>query len=258
MNALYLAGDRTVLRVSRTNAPPQQAVWLHQQLELRGVRVPRMVRDEPYESDGLVVFAMERVTTAGDVDWRRVGEMVRLVHEWPTEGTAGHVALPLPERFPWWQVEVLLGEVAEVLDEPAYRGLVAAVDAHVAWVQMVDDRVLCHGDVHPGNVVQSADGPVLLDWDLVCWGPPAWDHAPLMTWSERWGGDPTIYPAFAEGYGRSLRHDPLAESLAVLRNVAATLMRVRAGRNDPHAAAEAERRLQFWRGEPGAPPWRAQ
>ena len=59
--------------------------------------------------------------------------------------------------------------------------------------------MVCHGDVHPGNVIQSADGPVLLDWDLLCRGPAAWDHAPLMTWTERWGGEPGIYEAFADG-----------------------------------------------------------
>jgi Ser/Thr protein kinase RdoA (MazF antagonist) len=117
--------------------------------------------------------------------------------------------------------------------------------------------VLCHGDVHPGNVVPTAAGPVLLDWDLLCTGPAAWDHAPLMTWAERWGGVPGTYEAFAAGCGVSMRGDALAESLAQLRLLAATLMRVRAGRSDRAAAVEAEQRLRYWRGEPGAPPWRA-
>jgi hypothetical protein len=98
---------------------------------------------------------------------------------------------------------------------------------------------------------------VVLDWDLRCVGPVAWDHGPMMTWSSRWGGAPGIYEAFAEGYGTSLRGDWLGERIAELRNVAATLMRVRAGRTDPAAAAEAERRLRFWRGDPDAPQWTA-
>ena len=113
--------------------------------------------------------------------------------------------------------------------------------------------VVCHGDVHPGNVLPTADGPVLLDWDLLCRGPVAWDHGPLMTWTARWGGEPGIYERFAEGYGDSLRGDPLGEAVAELRLVAATLMRVRAGRTDPLAAAEAERRLRWWRGDPTRP-----
>ena len=79
-------------------------------------------------------------------------------------------------------------------------------------------------------MLATATGPVLLDWDLLCRGPAAWDHGPLMSWTERWGGEPGIYERFAEGYGASLRGDPLGEAVEELRLVAATLMRVRAGR----------------------------
>jgi hypothetical protein len=36
------------------------------------------------------------------------------------------------------------------------------------------------------------------------------------------------------------------------------LMRVRAGATDALAAAEAERRLRWWRGDPSAPTWHTQ
>ena len=80
----------------------------------------------------------------------------------------------------------------------------------------------------------------------------------MMTWATRWGGLPGEYEAFAAGYGQSMRGDGQAEAIAELRLVAATLMRVLAGRRDPAAAAEAERRLRYWRGEPDAPQWTAQ
>jgi hypothetical protein len=79
-----------------------------------------------------------------------------------------------------------------------------------------------------------------------------------MTWTERWGGQVGIYESFAEGYGRSFRNDELGEAIAELRLVAATLMRVRAGRTNPAAAAEAELRLRYWRGDGDAPQWHAQ
>ena len=81
--------------------------------------------------------------------------------------------------------------------------------------------------------MQSEAGPVILDWDLLCRGPSSWDHAPLMTWTGRWGGEPGIYEAFAEGYGCSFHGDPLGEAIAELRLVAATLMRVRAASIPP-------------------------
>jgi hypothetical protein len=67
-----------------------------------------------------------------------------------------------------------------------------------------------------------------------------------------------VYPAFAAGYGESLVDDETTLAFAELRNVAATLMRVRAARTNPEACAEAERRLKFWRNDPDAPPWQAQ
>jgi hypothetical protein len=55
-----------------------------------------------------------------------------------------------------------------------------------------------------------------------------------------------------------MRGDGVAEAIATLRLVAATLMRVRAGRHDEAARDEAEGRLRWWRGDADAPPWHAQ
>jgi len=150
--------------------------------------------------------------------------------------------------------------VGAEIDQVARRQRTEAVERDLPRLEAERSRagVICHGDVHPGNVMQSPEGPVLLDWDLVCRGPRAWDHAALMTWSTRWGGQPDLYERFAAGYGASMRGDALAEALAELRLVAATLMRVRAGRTDPIAAAEAGRRLRYWRGDDDAPVWKPQ
>lgn len=258
MNALFAAGDEVVLRVCRPTAPASQALWLASALTKRGVRVPKFVRSAALESNGLTVFAVERLQPVSAVDWREVGAMIRLVHDWPTFEVRGRYPLPRPDDFPWWNVDAALKEVDDLLDDAARFGLAAAISAHGDWRSRITGRVVSHGDVHPGNVMQTAEGAVLLDWDLSCHAPAAWDHSTVMTWPRRWGGEPTMYAQFAEGYGRSLEGDPLAESLATMRNVVATLMRVRAGRTNPAAAAEAERRLQYWRGNSDAPMWAAQ
>ena len=146
------------------------------------------------------------------------------------------------------------------LDAASRSAIQAAIDRDVPLLdaQRGGRPVVCHGDVHPGNVLQSDAGPVLLDWDLLCHGPAAWDHAPLMTWTQRWGGAPGIYESFADGYGRSQRGDDVAEAIAELRLVAATLMRLRAGRTDPVAMDEAQLRLRYWRGDADAPQWHPQ
>ena len=35
--------------------------------------------------------------------------------------------------------------------------------------------VLCHGDLHPGNVIMTAEGPRIIDWSATVCAPPAFD-----------------------------------------------------------------------------------
>lgn len=118
---------------------------------------------------------------------------------------------------------------------------------------------VCHGDLHPGNVVVDAvtGRPVVLDWDLTCLSEPGWDHAALITWATRWGGSPDVYDSFVRGYGHDPRHDHRTSSLAELRLLVATVMRINAARHDPTAVDEARRRLRYWVGDPAAPQWTA-
>ena len=258
MNAIYTTGPDTVLRVSRPTSDPAGMLFLTELLGEHGVRVPRLARSEVVEHEEFAVFAFERIHSVGPTDWRQVGQMVGRVHHLSREAVGSMYPLPSCRVFPWWQFDELLGEVGDALDARAAAGIRDSIERNRNWDAHHSAEVVCHGDVHPGNVVQGVDGPVLLDWDLMCVGPPAWDHAPMMTWAERWGGEPGQYEAYAEGYGRSLRADPVAVAIAELRLVAATLMRVRAGFTNPAARLEAERRLRYWRGEVDPPTWTAQ
>jgi Ser/Thr protein kinase RdoA (MazF antagonist) len=260
MNGIFTVGDGVLLRVSRPTAPAEQAIWLAHVLTRFGLRVPTYVRDEPFFVDDHSVFAIEAVVERGPIDWTAVGEMIAHLHHIDRSHVAAGYPLPFCADFPWWDFATLMGDVGADLDPVSRAAMDTAIGRSLPLLseQRVRSSVVCHGDVHPGNVMQSAKGPVLLDWDLLCWGPPAWDHAPLLTWTQRWGGEQGIYEAFAEGYGCSMRDDSIAEAIAELRLVAATLMRVRAARGDRSAADEAQSRLRYWRGEPDAPQWRAQ
>jgi Ser/Thr protein kinase RdoA (MazF antagonist) len=192
------------------------------------------------------------------IDWREVGAIVRQVHGLEQADLPDDYPLPPPTAFPWWDFETLMADVGDEIDDLARAGLARAIERNADWRLLEGVNVVCHGDVHPGNVVMTADGPILMDWDLMCMAPAGWDHAMLLTLAERWGGEPQVYPQFAEGYGASLADDVTARRFAELRNVAATLMRVRAGRTDAHARHEAQRRLRYWRGDADAPSWQAQ
>ncbi len=257
MNAIFVC-ESVVLRVSAPTAPAEVSLELARFWRNAGVPVPRAARDDVVHVDGLSVTAWERIRDDGiAIDWHEVGALVRRVHDTEHGALPPSVPLPSPTVFPWWDFEALMQRAGPGLDDASTHGLVEAIGCHGGWKEF-GNVVVCHGDVHPGNVLMRDDGPVLLDWDLLCLAPPGWDHAPMMTWAERWGGLPGEYEGFASGYGRSLRDDPQAMAIAELRLVAATLMRVAASITNSDARPEAERRLQYWRGDPDAPPWAAQ
>ncbi|MEM1332820.1 MAG: aminoglycoside phosphotransferase family protein [Actinomycetota bacterium] len=260
MNAIHRCGD-VVLRVSSPTAPASVSIELAEVLGAAGVATLEAARAEVVELDGMSVTAWPFAASPaddGDVDWPKVGRMVRLVHELDPARLPESLPLPSPVGFAWWDFDRLLDDVADQLDDAARAGIDGALARHRGWDTFTDaDTVVCHGDVHPGNVLIGEDGPILIDWDLLCRAPAGWDHGPLMTWTERWGGAPGVYESFASGYGRSLVGDRWAEAFAELRLVAATLMRVAASARDDHARPEADRRLAWWRGDPDAPTWRA-
>jgi aminoglycoside phosphotransferase (APT) family kinase protein len=260
MNAIFRCGD-TVLRVATPNASAQASIELAETLDRQGIGVLRSRRTGAIEVNGFAVTAWPHVeATPAPIDWVEVGATVRRVHDVAASSLPEQLPQPSPTDFPWWDHETLLSEVGSNLDPAAEAGIRAAIERHRGWDDFVgsDEVVVCHGDVHPGNVIVGADGPVLIDWDLLCLAPRGWDHAALMTWTERWGGDPGVYERFADGYGWSARGDRYAEAFAELRLVAATLMRWKVALVDPAARPEAERRLAHWRGEVDAPAWRAQ
>jgi Phosphotransferase enzyme family len=260
MNLICAAGDDVVLRVSTPTVPAEQGWWLGEFLTSAGIRVPKPMRPDVVRHNGCSVVAVERIHGHGDIDWTEVGAMVARLHSLDVAGVDGRYPTPWCGMFPWWSLRALAAQVDDLLDDAARIGIHRTLANLDDWepAARAAPPVLCHGDVHPGNVLTGVHGPVLLDWDLLCVAPPAWDHAALLTWTERWGGEPGVYEAFADGYGWSGRGDPLAERLALGRLLAATLMRLRAGRSDEAAATEAQRRLAYWRGDVDAAPWTAQ
>jgi hypothetical protein len=66
---------------------------------------------------------------------------------------------------------------------------------------------LCHGDLHPGNVIMTAEGPRLIDWTARCAGPPPSISGSATSCCPRWlRKSPTI----RSGRVRSMR--PLRQS----------------------------------------------
>jgi aminoglycoside phosphotransferase (APT) family kinase protein len=59
---------------------------------------------------------------------------------------------------------------------------------------MPDGHAVCHGDMHPGNVLLTSRGPVVIDWLTAVAGPPAADVARTL-YLTRDGAIPATIPA---------------------------------------------------------------
>ena len=242
----------------RTGRPPTgggRSSW-PTLLRRAGVRVPAPARPDAFADGELTVTAWERLELVdAEPDWRAVGrDGARGARPRPGE-RAGRLPAAARRRRSRGGIRRAARRRRRRRSTTRRRdGLDAAIERHRGWAGGADD-VVCHGDVHPGNVVDDGRRP-----GAARLGPavrrrrrrgttPCCCAAPLGLAGPR--GTTTSPPATAGRWP----DDPTAEAIAELRLVAATLMRLRAGRADPAAMPEARRRLALWRGDPDAPLW---
>jgi len=259
MNAVFRSGPAAI-RVCAPTTDPVVSLRLAPLLIERGITVARPFDDRSFHEPELdpelraTVWEYVEHDPSVEPDWGAVGRMIRELHGIDPTIVADIHPLPLAGRFAWWNVAESLDRLGDALAPDVVSSLRAAHD-RLSWVEPFlrdpdDGFVVVHGDLHPGNVVvDRRDGrSVVLDWDLVSLSNRAWDHAPLMRWSDRWGGRAGCYEAFAGGYGEHLDDRDLAHAISELRLLVATIMRARAAVTDPRARDEAERRIGYWSG----------
>ncbi|MBR0895648.1 phosphotransferase [Bradyrhizobium tropiciagri] len=85
---------------------------------------------------------------------------------------AVHKTRPPPDALSLREaMEARLRFVGSVLPERITTGVLALIE-HLA-----PDDVLCHSDLHPGNVIMTAQGPRLIDWLGAARAPAAYEIA---------------------------------------------------------------------------------
>jgi Ser/Thr protein kinase RdoA (MazF antagonist) len=258
-NHVFRAGD-VVVRVAPQSADVSSHVALARWLVSEGFPVPAPLADAELV-DGAKLSLWEHVDAdeRRPIDFRQLGEVVARLHRVAPARLKDLVPLPFCGDAPWLAVERNLApaEAANVVDADGIAALRRKCVALRGWHERARRAplVVCHGDVHPKNVLMRDDEVVIVDWDAICLGPPAWDHAALMTWADRWGGAPGTYPDFARGYGADLRESSLARELAALRLLAPTINMIIGGASNRAYAAEANARIRYWLGDPAAPAW---
>ena len=116
-----------------------------------------------------------------------------------SERVNGLSMLGVTQRRPWMLMKAVrqLAELHAQIHEataPAIlptqrqrleRGITSGVDLKPAerlealsqLSSLPDGNALCHGDFHPGNVIFTANGPIIIDWETATQGDPIGDVA---------------------------------------------------------------------------------
>ncbi|WP_250035151.1 phosphotransferase enzyme family protein [Paractinoplanes maris] len=238
-NALYrLPGAGVMLRLSST--PADHLVRVARELAVAGVPVAELVPDVP-----------QPVTAGG---WWATAWVLHpaLPGRLPATELAGPLAalhaVRVPEALPAWD---LAGAIRAFL-QPVPHDLVGRllercdeIERELATVRWTLPYGTVHGDAHPGNLLRTADGRVLLgDLDTVAWGPREVDLAPAAHGVVRFGRDRGAYDALAERYGFDLLGAPSWPALRRLRDLQLAVYLLPRPPADPVDARELAERLR--------------
>lgn len=188
-----------------------------------------------YEGETLLSMAVR-----GSIDPGETGAiMARLQHSLH----AGQYRTPL-RTFRSWALSTI--------SELRQRGLAATVLDTVSEVllRLPEGGTLCHGDLHPGNILMTADGPVIIDWISALNADPlvdvAREHLTLTLLFVDSGWDAQLRAAdasFISTYARLARltTDDLLAQLAPYMTVMAAMRLVESGSTE----RERERLLEY-------------
>lgn len=170
---LFTWGDGQVLKLYRAGWRREEAereAYLAGIVHAGGVRTPAVI--DVVEVDGRHGVLFERVegpTMLAALQTRpyQTAAFARTLAELQAE-MHSHTNPNLPS-----QRERLRRSIAAVerMPEEVRPAVLAALN------QLPDGNAFCHGDFHPGNVILTPDGPVIIDWVDVTRGNPLADVA---------------------------------------------------------------------------------
>ncbi|GLY64134.1 phosphotransferase family protein [Amycolatopsis taiwanensis] len=256
-NAVYaLASAPVVLRIVGSYALRHRVakvVAVARHFERHRVPAIRLLPgvDQPIQVGEHVVTAWLRVEGEGRRPTAQdLGRLLRRVH-----------ALPAPEGVGEWaplaDVRARVAD-AEEIDPRDRRFLLrrcAEVEAALGELTFPLRRTLVHGDAHPGNLIGSARGPVLCDFDSACLGPPEWDLTPLAVGRDRFGDPAGRYRMLADTYGFDVTTWEGFPVLRAARELKLTTSVLPILRSHPQVRAELRRRLEDLRVGRMLVPW---
>jgi Phosphotransferase enzyme family len=167
-----------VVKLFKEGFPPrlgQQEARMTQAVFAAGVPAPEVFGEVTLDGPfGIVLGRLDgptllQVTRSGAVTFAQAGAILASL------GLSVHRMSPPPEAFHlrgWMDTAFRLS--GDIVPKHIASGILALIDR----LQQPGDG-LCHGDIHPENVIMTADGPRLIDWTFSIRAPAAleWVHS---------------------------------------------------------------------------------
>ncbi|MEM7338086.1 MAG: aminoglycoside phosphotransferase family protein [Actinomycetota bacterium] len=165
---VYAYGDDSVVKVLRADIPRHWAALEAQftaAVHARGLPTPE-VRDLT-EIDGRPAVVFERID--GPSMWNEMAQ---------SDASAAALAKVLGRMHAELQAELAPAELPALAERVAEKTSVAGAlnsaertEAGAIARRLETAPALCHGDLHPGNVLMSSRGPIMIDWYDAAAGP---------------------------------------------------------------------------------------
>ena len=258
-NAIYLLPNaRVVARIGQPGTAESAA---------RQIQIASWLSASGIETN-LPIDGSDQVTVAGrPVTWwtpigthrhatpAELAAVLRTLHNLPAPAT---IDLPNLDMVGYVSERIESASGISIADRNWLQDRLACLSAELATTEVFQCERVIHGDAWQGNLVVPPDGPpILLDFDHVSVGHPAWDLIPLAVDHEDFSRvDNDDYSAFVTAYGGyDVRNAPWFRALADLQELRWTaFVAVKAAQN-ADAGVEVSHRLACLRGEVPRP-WR--
>jgi Ser/Thr protein kinase RdoA (MazF antagonist) len=165
-----------VVKLFRDGIPPwisQQEALMTQAVFAAGVPAPEVFGEVTLDGRlGIVLGRLDgptlvQATRSGAVTFAEAGAIIASL------GLAVHRMSPPREAL---HLRGWMDTAFRLSDDIAPRHIASGVLALIDRLQQPGDG-LCHGDIHPNNVIMTADGPRLIDWTFSIRAPAALEHA---------------------------------------------------------------------------------
>lgn len=205
------------------------------------LQVPEVI-EVFHDSGTSLVTLWALLTPVAAVDGRALGAAARGLHAQTMGGAPG-----VPLADPLGAARVLLARPHPFLtpdDQAGLRALVETLTRRWHGELAAAPQALVHGDLHQGNVVVTANGPVMVDLEYAGVGPVGLDLAAVGAHVKRYGLDPQWIQGFVDGYGQALHADPGYDLLCDVYALHVALWALQVAHTGPEVAREAALRVE--------------